>query len=230
VRPLWQVISELSKALGHDPGINLTGAQASQKLFAAVPFYAGLTLEEIGGRGVRWPERETFASPALEPARLEVPAGAPPAQDGALRLGTWRPLWASKDVDVSPILHFARARQVAELSPVDADALGIREGDRVEVFTGPAVSAGEDGGRGSRVRASVMLRAAIPSGTIFLAEGTLQDPANVLTEPLVRIERVGGARPTHEPSAVPAQVAPSAEGLSEMPPSAALPIPPRELT
>ena len=31
---------------------------ASQQLFDAIPFYAGLTLEEIGGRGVRWQERE----------------------------------------------------------------------------------------------------------------------------------------------------------------------------
>ena len=28
------------------------------QLFDAVPFYAGLTLEEIGGRGVRWQERD----------------------------------------------------------------------------------------------------------------------------------------------------------------------------
>jgi NADH-quinone oxidoreductase subunit G len=30
---------------------------ASRQLFDAVPFYAGLTLEEIGGKGVRWQER-----------------------------------------------------------------------------------------------------------------------------------------------------------------------------
>ncbi len=30
---------------------------ASQQLFDAVPFYAGLTLEEIGGKGVRWQDR-----------------------------------------------------------------------------------------------------------------------------------------------------------------------------
>ena len=148
-----------------------------------------------------------------------MPSKAPPAQDGALRLGTWRPLWADKDVEVSPSLQFIRARQVAELSPLDADALGIREGDRVEVSSNRA-----------RVRAGVRLRAAIPPGTVFLAEATQEDSANALTEPLVRLQRVGGARPAHEPSAVPAQVAPSAEGLSEMPASAPLPIPPRELT
>jgi NADH-quinone oxidoreductase subunit G len=231
VRPLWQVISDISSALGHDEGVHISGAQASAKLFATVPFFEGLTLDEIGGRGVRWPERHDFVSPAWEPAKLEIPAAAPPAQDGALRLGTWRPLWANKDVDVSPILHFARARQIAELAPADAETLGIREGDRVRVRPGHAVGtgeAGDNGGRGSSVEAGVKLRSAIPTGTVFLAEATKENPVNVLTGALVTIERVAGA--SWEPSAVPQQLTPAAEGLSEMPASAPLPIPPRELT
>ncbi len=55
-RPGWQVIAELSERLGFDPGV-LGEQSASQALFEAVPFYGGLTLEEIGGRGVRWQER-----------------------------------------------------------------------------------------------------------------------------------------------------------------------------
>ncbi len=56
-RPGWQVLAELSERVGVDTG--LRGAQtASQALFDAIPFYAGLTLEEIGGRGVRWQERD----------------------------------------------------------------------------------------------------------------------------------------------------------------------------
>ena len=65
----------------------------------------------------------------------------PAASDGSLRLGTYRPLWAAKEVDLSPALQFIRARQVAELSPSDADALGIGEGDRVEVGNGTRVKA-----------------------------------------------------------------------------------------
>ena len=73
------------------------------------------------------------------------------------------------------------------------------------------------------------LRAAVPPGSVFLAEGVDDEPANRLTEPLVAVRRVAGpAAP--EPSAVAAQVAPAAEGLAEMPPSAPLPIPPREVT
>jgi NADH-quinone oxidoreductase subunit G len=55
-RTEWQVIAELSERVGLDLGVH-DGRAASQQLFDAVPFYAGLTLEEIGGRGVRWQER-----------------------------------------------------------------------------------------------------------------------------------------------------------------------------
>ncbi len=57
VRPGWQVLADLSRRIGLDLGV-LTGAMASRQLFSAVPSYAGLTLEEIGGRGVRPHERE----------------------------------------------------------------------------------------------------------------------------------------------------------------------------
>ena len=61
------------------PARRRTGAQVSRRLFEAVPFYAGLTLDEIGGRGVRWLERDEFVSPDWEPAKLEVPDAAPAA-------------------------------------------------------------------------------------------------------------------------------------------------------
>ena len=51
------LIADVAARLGLDLGV-LTAGMASQQLFAAVPFYAGLTLDEIGGKGVRWQERE----------------------------------------------------------------------------------------------------------------------------------------------------------------------------
>jgi NADH-quinone oxidoreductase subunit G len=54
----WQVLVEVASRLGLELDV-ATGSTASQQLFDAIPFYAGLTLEEIGGRGVRWQERET---------------------------------------------------------------------------------------------------------------------------------------------------------------------------
>jgi NADH-quinone oxidoreductase subunit G len=151
---------------------------ASSQLFAAVPFYAGLTLDELGGRGVRWPEVNPQWSD-WEPARVEVPPAAAAARDGSLRLGRFRSLWADKTVDASPLLHFLRAQQVVELSPDDARALGIREGERVEV-----------GSNGSRVQGAVKLRAAVPAGSVFVAEGVHGQPANRLTDALVTVRRM----------------------------------------
>ncbi len=55
-RAQWQLIAELASRIGLDLGV-LTGPMASRQLFDAVAFYAGLTLEEIGGKGVRWQDR-----------------------------------------------------------------------------------------------------------------------------------------------------------------------------
>jgi NADH-quinone oxidoreductase subunit G len=54
------VIAELAARLGLDLGVG-SAREASQRLFESVPFYAGLTLEEIGPRGVRWQERTAGA-------------------------------------------------------------------------------------------------------------------------------------------------------------------------
>jgi NADH-quinone oxidoreductase subunit G len=55
-RPGWRVLAELSLSLGTDLDVYIE-QEASQQLFDAVPFYTGVSLEEIGGRGVRWQER-----------------------------------------------------------------------------------------------------------------------------------------------------------------------------
>jgi NADH-quinone oxidoreductase subunit G len=54
----WQVLLELASRLDLELDV-ATGSMASQQLFDAIPFYDGVTLEEIGGRGVRWQERKT---------------------------------------------------------------------------------------------------------------------------------------------------------------------------
>ena len=182
VRPGWQVIADVAERAGH-PARIAAGPIASRRLFEAVPFYAGLTLDEIGGQGVRWHEREAAKNlevPRWEPVPLKAPRSARVAK-GALRLGTYRSLWSSKEVDVSPSLHFLRPQQVVELSPADAERLGVTDGDRVEV-----------GSNGTRVRGTAHLRASVPGGSVFLVAGTHDEPANLLTEPVVAVHKVGG--------------------------------------
>ena len=146
------------------PAASPPGRSRRAQLFEAVPFYAGLTLDEIGGRGVRWPARE--AGRALRGAgrgsprrstcrRARAPraprarcGSAPTARCGARRRSTSRRRCTS----------CARS-QVVELSPADAERLGDRA----------RATASRSASNGTRVRGAVRLRAAVPSGSVFLA-------------------------------------------------------------
>ena len=66
----WQVLNDLAKRVGLDLGV-LTSGIAFKQLTDAVPFYAGLTLDEVGGKGVRWVEREQASA-------WPAPQAAPP--------------------------------------------------------------------------------------------------------------------------------------------------------
>ena len=60
------MIADLADLIGLELGV-LTAGMATVQLIEAVPFYAELTLEEIGGKGVRWQERDAArAHPAQE--------------------------------------------------------------------------------------------------------------------------------------------------------------------
>ncbi len=181
VRAGWSVIAEIAKRCGLDLGV-LTAGAAWKQLAAAVPFYDGLTLEEIGGQGVRWPEREQvkgldFGSGAPDTA-APSPSAALASSGGGLRVGTYRPIWAAPEVEVSPALHFAIAEQQVELSPEDAGRLGISNGDEVAVAQ-----------NGTRLQARAAIRSGVPEGTTFLADGIESDSANALTEETVEVSK-----------------------------------------
>jgi len=186
VRPMWQVLAELSARLGEETGID-SAPEALEAIAAEVPFYAGITHEEIGGLGVRWQEREAAAGWAAvgesppDPAasRREWSAGDSPTS--ALRLGTYRDLWASEVTERNPALRFLTPGQRVELSVADAERLGLANGDEVAVRSD-----------GTSVRARVALRERMRPGAAFLIEGTAEQNANLLNGArTIEIERVG---------------------------------------
>jgi NADH-quinone oxidoreductase subunit G len=162
----WQVVGELAARLGLDLGV-LTAGMAWQQLSAAVPAYAGITLDEIGGRGVRWPERNPgFApEPDFGPFGLETPPSAV-SPNGVLRLGTYRSIWDSPEVEASPALQYVRnGGAKVELSPHDAQRLNVFHGETVIVASGA-----------DSAEAKVALREAIPAGSAFLGDNALAGP------------------------------------------------------
>jgi NADH-quinone oxidoreductase subunit G len=155
---------------------------AFAQLVEAVPFYKGLTLETIGGRGVRWPEREEAREhPSSEPP--PAPASERPRSveaDGALRLGTYRPIWAAPEVELSPALQYTIARQLIELSPEDARRLGVEAGESVTVSQ-----------NGTQLQATAHVRTGVPAGTAFLAEGIASESANAFTGRAITVAKGG---------------------------------------
>jgi NADH-quinone oxidoreductase subunit G len=175
VRMEWQVLLDLAARLGLTAEVPLTAGAVFAELSQAVPFYRGLTLDEIGGDGLRWPEREEsaaavrstfgplgFAPPDDPPAPLE------PA-DGILRLAPRVALWASWVTEHSPSLRFLAADQAVELNPLDAERLGLHTGVEVEVSA-----------NGETVTAGVRIRRSVPRGTASMLLGTAESNANQL--------------------------------------------------
>ncbi|MBV9471565.1 MAG: NADH-quinone oxidoreductase subunit NuoG [Solirubrobacterales bacterium] len=183
VRAGWSVLVDVARAVGQEMDV-LTSSMAFAQLLAAVPFYEGLTLEAIGGRGLRWPAREQArafpggARPQEPGSEASDGRDAPAASDGQLRLGTYRPIWAAPEVEISPALHFAVAEQQLELSPRDAARLGLGHGETVVVAQ-----------NGKQLQAKAAVRTGVPPGTAFLAEGIAAQSANALTEPFVEVRK-----------------------------------------
>ena len=210
VRPGWQWLTELAARLGHETGID-SASEALEALASEVPFYAGITHEEIGGRGVRWPEREAATSfPATsaggpgstaerqttsgsDPTETDRAAGeesvagpGPAAPTPTLRLGTYRDLWAHEVTERSPALRFLTPRQTLELSAADAERFGVEQGDDVSVRS-----------NGHSLKAKIAIRERIRPGSGFLIEGVAEQGANLLgdateveVEPLTPAESI----------------------------------------
>ena len=159
----WSVLAELCERLGAGTGA-LSASAVTALIAEAVPFYAGLTLDEIGGNGVRWQERD--AASALPPeelsaGELEQPGAAP---DG-LVLASAPTLWSGPAVEHSPSLRFLATNDRSLLISVeDARRLGIDSRDEVELEA-----------NGESVRALAFVRTGVPAGSVFLSPPALTE-------------------------------------------------------
>ncbi len=174
----WRFLDAVAAELG--AGV---GAEAPAEVFAAltaeVPFYDGLTYEEIGGTGLRWGDRppgHSWTPPAAERRSASRPAPEPDGE--GLVLGTYRDLWAAEVTKRNPALRFLMPKQRLEIAGKDAEGLDLSNGDQVTVSV-----------NGHSVDATVAVRERVREGAAFLIEGTDEANANLLTNGLApRIE------------------------------------------
>ena len=185
-RPTWEVLVELSALLGEETGIDSV-KEALEAIASEVPFYGGITEEEIGGLGVRWQDRD--AARNFPPAPGAAPEGssvrrlaggrtrsrrtatsesAPTATCGPRRSPTAAPPFAS----------WHRSRRSSS-HPMTPSGLGIGGGDEVDVRS-----------NGTSVRARVVIRERVRPGSGFLIEG-LGDLAGTLVGEDVEVSPAG---------------------------------------
>jgi NADH-quinone oxidoreductase subunit G len=166
----WRFLDAVAAELG--VGIDAESpADVFASLTAEVPFYEGLTYEEIGGTGIRWGDREPGRSWTPGAAERES-APAPerrPDGDGLL-LGTHRDLWAVDATKRNPALRFLMPKQKLELAAKDAESLDLAPGDEVTVSV-----------NGHSLEATVAIRERMREGAAFLIEGTDEANGNLLT-------------------------------------------------
>jgi NADH-quinone oxidoreductase subunit G len=192
VQPNIVVLAELAKALGLDTGIN-SQPTAFAALTDAVSFYNGIEDSDIGGRGLRWQDRDSSEVDAARAVVMDSADTEPEAptsmvqpnptprraasdesvttapSDGALLLGTYRDLWAGPITELNPPLKFLQPQQRVEISSADAERLALKSGDAVRVSQ-----------NGNAVDAQVQIKERVPAGVVFMAEGVLDGNANGL--------------------------------------------------
>ena len=86
VRAEWQVLVELGGASASTlDRPRERAARSSPRSRSASRLYRGVTLDEIGGRGVRWQEREASSRPPRRTCSGRSPSASPPSRSTAPR-------------------------------------------------------------------------------------------------------------------------------------------------
>jgi NADH-quinone oxidoreductase subunit G len=206
IRPNWGVLAELSLALGHDTGIS-SQPSAFAALTEAVPFYAGITDSDIGGRGIRWQEAGGSAGAAsADAARREAESTSASAAGasgtvsgestpadlsgsaGASDPGSPDTQRDSASADPGSLaLSTYRdlwAGPITELNPPlkflqprQRVELSVSDAERLGLKAGDPVRVSQNG---TSLSARVAIKERVPEGTCLMLEGVAEGNANAL--------------------------------------------------
>jgi predicted molibdopterin-dependent oxidoreductase YjgC len=185
-RPLWWIANELGKRMGFDMG--LTSARAAwEDMRALATSYAGITWERCDGNGIQWPaptldhpgtpflhKGGNFVRGLGKFAPCEwLPQAEQADGEYPLVLTTGRRLWHFHTGTMtrnSVGMEDLCPEELIEVSPADAQELGIRDGSFVDVSS-----------RRGRVRARARVTDVVPRGTVFATFHFSEACGNVLT-------------------------------------------------
>jgi NADH-quinone oxidoreductase subunit G len=203
VVPNILVLSELATRLGLDTGID-SQPTAFQALTQAVSFYNGIEDEQVGGRGLRWQDREgaTSARTSTEdpgpggateggppdterdapismvqpdPTPRGVASGGPPSVAPSPPSSNELLLGTYRDLWAGPVTELNPPLKF--LTPQQRVEISSADAQSLDLASGDQVRVSQNG---NAVDATVQIKERVPQGVVFMAEGVSDGNANSL--------------------------------------------------
>jgi formate dehydrogenase alpha subunit len=186
-RPDWQIVAELSTRVGYPMKYN-NAQEIFEELRKVTPSYAGMSYSRLEAAGLQWPcpteehpgtmflhkDRFSRGKGMFHAIDYKPPAEEPDA-DYPLFLTTGRSFvhyHSGSMTRVSPTLHRELATGYMEISPTDARALGIKDGEKVKVSS-----------RRGEIQIKAKVSRKVDRGVVFIPFHFAEAAANVLTNP-----------------------------------------------
>ncbi len=185
-----EIVCQLARKMGA-PGFDYQGpAEVMEEIARLTPSYGGITFARLEQGGLQWPcpsadhpgtarlheAAFTRGKGKFHPVRYTPPAELPD-DEYPFVLTTGRSLFQFHTGTMTRKasgLNYIRGEELVEINPEDACALGISDGDPVEVTS-----------RRGKVRARARVTDESPPGVVFMTFHFAETPTNVLTNPVL---------------------------------------------
>ncbi len=189
-RPDWWITCQIARRLG-GKGFDFDSPKEIMiEISSLTPSYGGITYDRLEAGGVQWPcpSQDHPGTPVLHTERFSTPSGKGrfmpleykpsaecPDEAYPLILTTGRSLYHYHTRTMTGRvagLNVFRDRELVEINPKDAAALGIADGDAVTVKS-----------RRGAVKAEAKVTDDSPPGVTFMTFHFADSPTNVVTSP-----------------------------------------------
>ncbi len=187
-RPDWQIVCDVASRMGGRGFDFADPKDIMEEIAGLTPSYGGISFERLESGGLQWPcpdrehpgtqylHGEQFSRGKGKFTPLEYkPPSEEPDRDYPLVLTTGRNLYQFHTGTMtrkSKGLNQMMGEEEVRVNPLDGEALGIAEGDGVQVIS-----------RRGKVTAKATLTDNVPEGVVFMTFHFAESATNLLTNP-----------------------------------------------
>jgi len=187
-KPDWQIVCEIARRMKAKGFEYNSAADIMKEIAELTPSYGGITYERLEQGGLQWPcptedhpglqflHEDMFSRGKGRFAAVEYrPPQELPDNNYPLMLTTGRILFHYHTGSMtrrSKGLREISKEELAEINPKDAQALGIKDGDKIQISS-----------RRGRIQAKAKITESSPLGVVFMTFHFAESATNLLTNP-----------------------------------------------